>query len=178
MLKGFVGCEGIGGLEGLAPYVIDACTLGFAALVLGVLACIGITDWKQRIIPNKLIVVLLMLRAMGGFAFMAGWLNPTWTGALAFSELGFQLLAGLMVCGALMLLNILLARIMPTCGIGLGDIKLIFVLVLFIYPEHMMLLLLVSSLCGVVHAIANLIIARDGTFPFGPSLIVGFCLCC
>lgn len=177
----FEGFEAIGGLEelpGLAPYAVDVCTLSYAALVLGVLACIGITDWKQRIIPNKLIAVLLILRAMGGFALMAGLLDPTWMGTLGFAEFGFQLVAGLVVCGVLMLLNVLLARFVSTCGIGFGDIKLIFVLALFIYPEHMMLLLLMSSLCGVVHALANFVITRDGTFPFGPSLIVGFCLCC
>lgn len=174
------GTEKITGEAGaiFAPYMVEICTLGFAALVLGVLACIAITDWKQRIIPNKLIAALLALRVLGGFAFMGGWFDSSRMGALAFSELGLQVVAGLTVCGVLTLLNTLLARFVSTCGIGFGDIKLIFALAFFIYPEHMIWLMVISSLCGVVHAGANLIITRDGTFPFGPSLIVGFCLCC
>ena len=48
---------------------------------------------------------------------------------------------------------------------------------MFMHPEYICWFLLLSSLCGVAHALISLIVTRDGTFPFGPSLILGFCGC-
>lgn len=161
----------------MAEGLLGCFTVCFVGLIVGVLLMVGITDWHRRIIPNKLIVVLLILRLVGGCAVMGGLLDSAWFDALAFSELGLQALACVCVCAALLLLNEALARFTSTCGIGLGDIKLIFVLGMFIYPEYICWFLLLSSLCGVAHALISLIVTRDGTFPFGPSLILGFCGC-
>ena len=56
----------------MAEGLLGCFTVCFVGLIVGVLLMVGITDWHRRIIPNKLIVVLLILRLVGGCAVMGG----------------------------------------------------------------------------------------------------------
>ncbi len=146
----------------------------FVALLSGVLLAIGISDWKYRIIPNRFIALLLILRLAAGFAVMEGWLEEA---TFSFAAVGSQLVMSIGVCGALTVLNVCLLRWGHRDGIGFGDIKLIFAMGLLMPPEHMLVFLLISSCYGVLHAFIAFIHTRDSCFPFGPSLIAGFCSC-
>ena len=62
----------------MAEGLLGCFTVCFVGLIVGVLLMVGITDWHRRIIPNKLIVVLLILRLVGGCAVMGGLLDSAW----------------------------------------------------------------------------------------------------
>lgn len=151
--------------------IVEIC---FAGLVVGILVIIGLSDWKHRIIPNKAIVCLLVMRLVGGAAVMAGWIED---GPLAFSELGLQFFVSAGACIAFVLLDVYVRHRCQAGGIGAGDIKLIFAMGLLISPHHFLVFLLLGSLFGVVHALITVAVDHDSSFPFGPSLIMGFCCC-
>lgn len=80
-------------------------------MLIAILAIIGIIDWQQRRIPNKLVVLLLAV-SCAELLLAAGTLNP-----------------------AALLLNILIASLLTVPAyfkgiVGGGDVKLMFALVL------------------------------------------------
>ena len=130
--------------------------LGFACLLLA----LSLTDWAARIIPDKLLLLLAANRAVWFFVLGHG---------------AREALAAVTACAvpaALLVLVLAMERLLGREAMGGGDIKLLFVLALYLSWAELMLTLLCACLLGLVWA-ALTGGRRDTAVPFGPFLAAG-----
>jgi prepilin signal peptidase PulO-like enzyme (type II secretory pathway) len=125
---------------------------------IAMLAAVTVTDLRRRLIPNR---VLLAAAAVGmpPFALADAGSLP--------GHLGAALLAG----GAF--LGLALAR---PGGFGLGDVKLIAAMGLFLGEAVLgavLVALLAGSLFGLALCLRHGVVALRWTIPFGPFLALG-----
>lgn len=150
---------GLGFLASWLTYEDDgAAAVALACTFLFVLAIITLTDIEHRIIPN----VVLGPAAIAAIALVALWDT---------GELGPHLLAAAIAGGALLIVSLAYPR-----GMGMGDVKLAFVMGLFL-GRAVAPALLIGFAAGALYGVA--LIARHGSearkraVPFGPFLAFG-----
>ncbi len=122
------------------------------------LAVVTVTDLRRRVIPNP---VLGATVAVGLPLLVAG--DP--------ASVPGRLLAALVAGGAFLAL----ALVRPD-GFGMGDVKLIAVIGLFLGDavlEAVLVALLAGSLCGLALIVRHGPGAAKSTIPFGPFLALG-----
>jgi prepilin signal peptidase PulO-like enzyme (type II secretory pathway) len=122
-------------------------------------------DWKKRIIPNQLLFVLLLVK---GVSFL---LQLFLYDNIHKSDAVFQLLYTL--CGFCLLAFLSFAT---HRGFGLGDVKLLTIMTLFLSFSFLLSVLLVGLLAALVVALYLLLVkkgSRKDTIPFGPFLYIG-----
>lgn len=137
--------------------------LAFAALLLA----LSLMDWAKRILPDKLLLLLAANRAV--------WFVLLGHGAR-------ELLAAAKACAvpaALLVLVLAMERLLGREAMGGGDIKLLFVLALYLGWAELFLTLLAGCLLGLLWAALT---GGSGktAMPFGPFLALGAMLtvCC
>lgn len=141
--------------------------LGQWLVLAGVLLALSLTDLAKRIIPDRLLIFAAVNRVVWFFV-MDGW--------------GSALLTALKACAvpaALLGLVLLLEKLSGREVMGGGDIKLLFVLALYLSWAQLLLTLLAGCLFGLVWAV--LTGRKKGTvLPFGPFLAAGAIavICC
>ena len=130
-------------------------------LLLCCLFYLSLTDAEKLIIPDK------CLLAAGLIFLVFIPLVP-----LSLKQAGFQLLNGFLFAGAVLLLSLLMDRLLKKESLGGGDIKLIFILGLYLRPMVMLLSLLAACLAGLLGIVIGKGRIRNdlGQFPFGPFL--------
>ena len=131
------------------------------------LLALSLTDWAARLIPDKLLLLLAANRAVWFFILGHG---------------VREALAAVTACAvpaALLALVLLLEKLLGREAMGGGDIKLLFVLALYLTWAELFLTLLAACLLGLLWA--ALTGGRRGTaMPFGPFLAAAALLtvCC
>lgn len=150
---------GLGSRYGIQPELAMWLVLGCICLLLALI------DWNIQIIPDKLLILAVVNRLV----FLLVLKQP----------LGETLIS--MAIGAcsvsvpLLLLVLVADRIMGKETMGGGDIKLLFVLGLYMDWMQMCLLLLTACLLGILTGILMKLSSRqkseDRAVPFGPPLI-------
>lgn len=124
------------------------------------LLALSLTDWARQIIPDKLLLLLAANRAVWFFVLGQG------TGAL------LAAVKALTIPAALLLLVLGMEKLLGREAMGGGDIKLLFVLALYLDWGALLLALLAACLLGLVWALATR--RRKGmAMPFGPFLAAG-----
>lgn len=157
----------------LAPMELGGCISVVAlATFVAVLVLASVWDLRTRRIPNQLIAVALV-----------AWLVPVVVGLFAFapdeSALAAIALPGQGLLGAVALGGGVLAfalayeRITGRFALGGGDIKLIFVMGLYLGLERGLWALLTSCLMGAVLGLAWQRMGKGDAFPFGPAISLG-----
>jgi prepilin signal peptidase PulO-like enzyme (type II secretory pathway) len=68
----------------------------------------------------------------------------------------------------------LVGRLSGRPALGMGDLKLYVVLVLFLDPDATFALLAVSAAAGLVLALIYRFVLREDSFPFAPAIVIGF----
>ncbi|MFN8112345.1 MAG: prepilin peptidase [Solirubrobacterales bacterium] len=135
-----------------------AAAVALACAFLWILAVITLTDLEHRIIPN----VVLGPAAIVGVALVA--LVDT-------GDLGPHLLAAAIGGGILLLVSLLYPR-----GMGMGDVKLAFVMGIFL-GRAVAPALLIGFAAGAIYGVALMAKhgseARKQAVPFGPFLALG-----
>ena len=148
--------------------------LAILCVLLAFLALIwmGWIDLKLWILPNEL-VLLLALTALP-FHFATDWFFGGW---LTF------VIGGLVGGGALYAIRAVANHFYGFETMGLGDVKLMAAVGLWIGPENVLMALSIGAICGVLHAVILAVIHKKSLsrmmLPAGPgfiagSLIVGF----
>lgn len=134
--------------------------LGQWLIFAGLLLALSLTDWAARILPDKLLFLLAANRA--------AWFFPLGCGARELWETG----KALAVPAALLALVLGLERLLGREAMGGGDVKLLFVLALYLRWAELFLTLLAGCLLGLLWA--ALTGGKRGTaMPFGPFLAAG-----
>lgn len=116
-------------------------------------------DYLERIIPNDIILALLFIIPVFHFINGSLELNILWGTIPAFSF-------------------ILLIILMPG-SMGMGDIKLFFVLGLFFSVFDMVYIVMISSLVAIFFYMFELLVLRDGkdhTLAYGPYIMLSIFL--
>ena len=129
------------------------------------LAVIAAIDWEQKIIPNKILLVMTCVRIV---LFAAEW--------AAFPEEGFialkSSLIGAVISGGLFGICYLLSR----GGMGAGDVKLMTMEGFYLGSASVMPAMIIIALCAAAGNIAGLIkkkLTMKTEVPFGPYVFVG-----
>lgn len=157
-------------IEGLAAgfFLLLFRKVSFSAefLVWGVLGSLLLVaagiDLKTLRIPNRLIVFGITTWVALSILFDLNLLNG--------------LLAGLLGGGLLFLVAWIGKAVLRKESMGMGDVKLAFVIGLFLGTEGVLLALLLAFLAGGLVATAGLMLGvlnRDSRVPFGPLLALG-----
>ena len=142
------------------PYLI------LVLFFVSVLYIITLTDLQDRIIPNRCIVAAIFIRIL---YFVV-------TGEGNFRAFLWLLVEGLLVSVPVLLLTLLVEAILKKEAFGGGDIKLLFVLGLYLGPANCLLMLFVACVLGVIGGLAAM--KKSGVkgsivIPFGPYLATG-----
>jgi len=129
----------------------------FFMIMASLLILISIYDWRYRLIYDRLTALLLLL---GLLPLSCGYMG--WGEAVMGVVFGSGLLGGL--------------RYLSHGGVGMGDIKLVVSLGVWLGLENMILCLLLASCLGVIYGgvvLGRHRICRQTVLPFGPFLAVG-----
>jgi len=131
-----------------------------------ILYFITLTDLQDRIIPNGCVVAAILVRIL--YFFVAG--EGNWK---AFLWLIGQ---GLIISVPVLLITLLLEAVLKKEALGGGDIKLLFVLGMYLGPAKSLFMLLVACILGIIGAAMAMRKSEDGesvAIPFGPYLSAG-----
>jgi len=137
-------------------------------ILLTILICVCVIDWREQIIPDSLwiaLAVLGMVRIVCGYAGLLGDPMPvTLTDALV---------------GAFAASTPLLILAYLTDGFGGGDIKLMFAAGIFLGWQQVLLALSIGIVLGATVAVVLLVLkraTRKTAIAFGPYLAIGIAL--
>lgn len=130
------------------------------------LAMVGLIDFKEKIIPNKLILAAIVFWTILSLfeIFVA---HTMWQQVVLFSLLGGC------VCGGVLLVVALIVK----SALGMGDVKLFFALGLFYGLQDTYSILLVSIILMALFSITMLIfkkVNRKTAIPMAPFVAIGF----
>lgn len=163
---------GIGILTGLFEiYHEKAATVIIMSyiMLLSVLYFAAIVDFKKSIIPNSLIIAGLVMYVV--FAL----LSILVVGADAKSFLLISLAGGLIIGGLL-----LLVMLVSKNALGMGDVKLFFLVGLMLGLKNCYEVLLISMVIMALTAIVLLLLKkvdRKTAVPMAPFMAIGFAIC-
>ena len=130
----------------------------------GLLILLSLTDIRKRILPNRLLLLAALNRVLWMFLLREP-VIPTLQAVLP----------GLAVPFALLLFVFAYENFRGREAMGAGDIKLLFVMALYLDGERLLLALLAGCLFGLLGASLAYFAGRRGgaAIPFGPFLSVG-----
>lgn len=132
-------------------------------ILLVILAFSAWKDWTERIIPNAYLIRGIAIRLL----LLLHEVSITGRGAIGF--LIIKIIISLMIIGVGIGI-----RKMTKEGVGMGDIKLIAVMFLYLDGQDWVSALFCSLLIGMVHALISQICSkRTKSIPFAPSLFLG-----
>lgn len=128
----------------------------FAAVLLA----LSLTDAAKRIIPDRLLIVLAVNRVVWFFVLREG------------TGVALDILKACIVPAVLLVLVLAAEKLLDKEVMGGGDIKLLFVLALYLSWAQLLLALLAGCIAGLVYAVPAR--KKSGTaVPFGPFLAAG-----
>lgn len=130
----------------------------------GLLLALSLTDWRKQIIPDRLLLAMAANRIL--------WLLLFRPPAAALKGLALRVLLSAAVPAALLALVLLAERLMGREVMGGGDIKLLFVLALYLDWAELLLSLLAACLLGLLWAALSGK-RRGAAVSFGPFLAAG-----
>lgn len=128
-----------------------------------ILYFVSMVDIYKRIIPNSILLVAVIVRIVW-FLFIETF---TWKGALAL------LIDGLSISLPLLLLVLLMEKIWKKEAMGGGDIKLLFVIGLYIGWQNCLFAILLACIIGIIGGSIQIRRSKDVYFAFGPYLAIG-----
>ena len=119
---------------------------------------LSLVDLDTQIIPDRFLVIPIIFRAVellltGGFLGLLRGILP-----------------GLIVAGAVLIFSLIMDKVLKKDTMGGGDIKLLFVIGLFLTFPQMLLMVMIACVVGIVMASVFMKVSPDTPFPFGPAL--------
>ncbi len=141
---------------GFTLYTLDIMVLTSCLFTLSLI------DLDTMTIPDRFLMIPAVCQLI--YAYYYGGFASVW----------YSLWHGLVLGGAVLLLSLFMDKVLKKESMGGGDIKLLFVLGLFLDLPECLLLLVFSCVLGLVMAL--LLRRSDKAFPFGPALSAGMLL--
>lgn len=131
-----------------------------ALVFAGCLLCLSLVDLDTQIIPDRFILIPIAVRAAqllftGGFSALLGASVP-----------------GFIIAGAVLLLSLIMDKVLKKDTMGGGDIKLLFVIGLYLTLPECLLMVMLSCVIGIVMAAILMRVDSETAFPFGPALSI------
>ena len=123
---------------------------------------ISVTDIQKQIISNKAIGLAIVVRLV----------YCLFTEGVAWQEIVWALLNGIIIAMPLLVLVLVAEKILKKELMGGGDIKLLFVIGMYIGWEKSLVAFFFACIIGIVIGLINM--RKDRIyFPFGPSIALG-----
>ena len=124
------------------------------------LFCLSLVDLDTQIIPDRFILIPIVVRLIelvitGGFRAL---LSP--------------ILTGLVIAGAVLIISLIMDKLLKKDTMGGGDIKLLFVIGLFLSVPECLLMVMLACVIGILMASLMMKVRPDTPFPFGPALSI------
>ena len=119
------------------------------------LFCLSLVDLDSQIIPDRFLIIGAAVRVSYLLLFRQPLLPP--------------LVCGLAMGGGILILSLIMDKVLGKDSMGGGDIKLLFVLGLYLDLPCCFLMLILACIIGIVLALV-LGAKKDMAFPFGPAL--------
>lgn len=141
---------------GFTLYTLDIMVLASCLFTLSLI------DLDTMKIPDRFLIIPAVCQLV--YAYYYGGFASVW----------YALWHGLTLGGAVLLISLFMDKVLKKESMGGGDIKLLFVLGLFLDLPECLLLLVFSCVLGLV--IALLLRRSEKAFPFGPALSAGMLL--
>lgn len=141
---------------GFTLYTLDIMVLASCLFTLSLI------DLDTMTIPDRFLIIPAVCQLV--YAYYYGGFASVW----------YALWHGLVLGGAVLLISLFMDKVLKKESMGGGDIKLLFVLGLFLDLPECLLLLVFSCVLGLV--IALLLRRSEKAFPFGPALSAGMLL--
>ena len=131
-----------------------------AMVFAGCLLCLSLVDLQTQIIPDRFILIPIAVRAAqllltGGFSALMGASIP-----------------GFIIAGAVLVISLIMDKILKKDTMGGGDIKLLFVIGLFLTLPECLLMVMLACIIGIVMAAILMRVDSETAFPFGPALSI------
>lgn len=134
-------------------------------VLLAALPVLAVIDHRERIVPNRALLVLLALRV------------PLWIWEAAIDlDLFVATLRSEVIVGGIILGFFSLLRVLHRGGIGMGDVKLFAIMPLFLGTQMALSAILgslVASFCFAVWAMVTKRKGRKDSFPMVPAIALG-----
>lgn len=119
---------------------------------------LSLVDLDTQIIPDRFIVIPIIARAAE--LLITGGIRGLLSGAVP----------GLVIAGAVLAISLIMDKVLGKDTMGGGDIKLLFVIGLFLPLPHCLLMVMMACVTGILMASILMKVSPDTPFPFGPAL--------
>lgn len=129
------------------------------------LFCLSLVDLDTQIIPDRFILIPIAFR--GAELLITG----------GFGGLLHGCLPGFIIAGAVLVLSLIMDKVLKKDTMGGGDIKLLFVIGMFLSLPACMLMVMVACVIGIAMAALMMKVSPDTPFPFGPALSIAAVIC-
>lgn len=150
-------------------YLLSEITLGIIFLLLYIrlgisvrhivlimlLFCISVIDYKELIIPDRFVLIGIFNRILF---------------TKSFNELLNSLLNSLITVLPIILLVIIMNKVLHKESMGMGDIKLFFMLGLYFSYFYNLVAIIISCLIGIIY----IFISKKDIIPYGPAICLAY----
>lgn len=139
-----------------------------ALMFICILYVVTLTDIYERIILDRCIVIAILVRVIYFFCIDAG--EVSWKAFFLLFGNGF------LIAVPILILTLVMEFFLKKEALGGGDIKLLFVLGMYLGWANSLLMLLFACVTGIMYLLKNGQGEDEGIFapiPFGPFLAVG-----
>lgn len=131
-----------------------------ALVFAGCLLCLSLVDLDTQIIPDRFILIPIAVRAAqllftGGFSALLGASVP-----------------GFIIAGAVLVISLIMDKVLKKDTMGGGDIKLLFVIGLYLTLPECLLMVMLACVIGIAMAAILMRVDSETAFPFGPALSI------
>lgn len=134
-------------------------------MLLPMLECVFVVDFKEQIIPNRLNLLMFEIGLI--FVFLQGFSNINISTNM--------LLGSIAGAGIFIIITLLGGLIAGKEAMGMGDVKLMGALGLYFGFQNIILISVLSFLVGAIFSIIYMIIKRKSAntyIPFGPFIVI------
>ena len=122
------------------------------------LFCLSLVDLDTQIIPDRFILIPILTRCAQ--LLLTGGFRGLLTGCLP----------GLIIASAVLFISLIMDKVLKKETMGGGDIKLLFVIGLFLTLPECLLMVMIACIVGIGMASLLMKVSPDTPFPFGPAL--------
>lgn len=122
------------------------------------LFCLSLVDLDTQIIPDRFILIPILSRTVE--LLLTGGIRGLISGALP----------GFVIAGSVLVLSLIMDKVLKKDTMGGGDIKLLFVIGMFLPFGQCLLMVMLACITGIFMASLLMKVSPDTPFPFGPAL--------
>lgn len=123
------------------------------------LFCLSLVDLDTQIIPDRFIVIPIIVRAA----------ELIYTRGLSGLS---AVIPGLIIAGSVLTLSLIMDKVLKKDTMGGGDIKLLFVIGMYLTLPECILMVMIACVIGIVMASILMKVDSETAFPFGPALSI------